>query len=79
MYHYGGNNPVKYTDPTGMWIDNHDGTFTAQEGDTLYGLYGEAWQKQSNFTREPATLQVGETVGQKICEWKKTFQILVLI
>ena len=62
---------MRYVDPTGMWIDNHDGTFTAQEGDTLYGLYGETWQEQSNFTRDPATLQVGETVGQKLCEWKK--------
>ena len=71
MYHYAGNNPVKYTDPTGRWIDNEDGTFTAEEGDTLYGLYGDDWQSKSGFTRDPSTLQVGETVG-KLNNWTVT-------
>ena len=48
-----------------MWIDNEDGTYTAEEGDTLYGLYGDDWQKYSNFNRDPCTLQIGETVGNK--------------
>ena len=48
-----------------MWIDNEDGTFTAEEGDTLYGLYGDDWQSKSGFTRDPTSLQVGETVGNK--------------
>ncbi|MGN0350227.1 MAG: RHS repeat-associated core domain-containing protein, partial [Roseburia sp.] len=65
LYHYANNTPLKYTDPTGMWVDNEDGTFTAEEGDTLYGLYGEDWQSKSGFTRDPRTLQVGETVGIK--------------
>ena len=48
-----------------MWIDNEDGTYTAEEGDTLYGLYGDDWQSKSGFTRDPTSLQVGETVGTK--------------
>ena len=48
-----------------MWIDNEDGTFTAQEGDTLYNLYGDDWKVKSGFDRDPSTLQVGETVGKK--------------
>jgi len=31
----------------GMWIDNNDGTFTAEKGDTLWGLKektGTDWQ-----------------------------------
>ncbi len=51
-----------------MWIDNEDGTFTAEEDDTLFGLYGDDWQSKSGFTRDPRTLQVGESVG-KLNEW----------
>ena len=65
LYHYAGNNPVKYVDPDGCWTDNGDGTYTAESGDTLYGLYGEDWQQKSGFNRDPKTLQVGETVGKK--------------
>ena len=57
-----------------MWIDNEDGTFTAVAGDTLYDLYGEDWQSKSGFTRDPRTLQIGETVGYKnICDNSKDF------
>ncbi|WP_318664274.1 polymorphic toxin type 44 domain-containing protein [Treponema sp.] len=52
-------------DPDGAWIDNGDGTYTAEEGDTLYKLYGEDWCKYSNFNRDPRTLKVGEIVGRK--------------
>ena len=65
LYAYGANNSVRYIDPTGQWIDNEDGTFTAEAGDTLYDLFGENWQEKSGFTRDPRTLQVGETVGKK--------------
>jgi hypothetical protein len=58
-------NPIKYTDPDGMWTDNEDGTFTAEQGDTLWDLYGTDWQEKSSFNRDPKTLQVGETVGKK--------------
>ena len=51
---------MRYTDPTGMWIDNEDGTYTAEDG-----LYGDDWQSKSGFTRDPTSLQVGETVGTK--------------
>lgn len=68
LYHYAGNNPVKYVDPTGMWVDNEDGTFTAEQGDTLWDLYGADWQEKSGYTGNPSELQIGETVG-KLNEW----------
>ena len=59
------NNPLVFTDNNGLWIKNSDGTYTAQKGDTLWGLYGSSWKEQSGFTRDPSTLQIGETVGYK--------------
>ena len=65
VYHYAGNNPVKYVDPMGRWINNGDGTYTAEKGDTLYGLYGDDWKEKSGFDRDPRTLQPGEIVGKR--------------
>ena len=70
LYHYAGNNPVKYTDPTGMslddWQDNGDGTWTVKsEGAKLWDVWGADRQEKSGFDRDPRTLQVGETVGKK--------------
>ncbi len=65
LYHYGGNNPVVFKDPTGMWIDNEDGTFTAQEKDTLWGLQQETginWEK-FDYQGKPEALQIGQTVN----------------
>ena len=62
-YGYAGCNPMVYVDRIGLWIHNSDGTYTAQQGDTLWGLYGPSWQKKSGFSRDPSSLQIGETVG----------------
>ena len=71
LYHYCSNNPVRYVDPTGQWIDNHDGTFTAEEGDTLWAKYGKGWYERFCYTGKPEDLQVGEIVGIQLCDWKK--------
>lgn len=70
---YVNNDPVNYIDPFGLsasdgsskWTNNGDGTYTAKAGATLSGLYGNDWQEKPGFTRDPTTLQIGETVGQK--------------
>ncbi|MDC7239067.1 MAG: hypothetical protein PQJ50_01775 [Spirochaetales bacterium] len=51
-----------------MWIDNGDGTKTAEDGDTLYEGFGENWQEDSGWdsNRDPKSLQVGEVVGVPI-------------
>ena len=48
-----------------MWVDNEDGTYTAEAGDTLWGFYGSDWESKSGYTGDPTKLQVGETVGKK--------------
>ena len=76
VYHYAGNNPVKYVDPTGRWINNGDETYTAEKGDTLYGLYGDDWKEKSGFDRDPRTLQPGEIVGKRIIPETENSKIL---
>jgi hypothetical protein len=47
-----------------MWIDNGDGTYTAEKGDTLWGLYGKDWREKSGYEGDPTKLQIGEVVGK---------------
>ena len=56
---------MRYSDPNGCWVDNEDGTFTAEEGDTLWDLYVSDWQEKSGFAGDPHQLQPGQTVGYK--------------
>jgi len=55
----------------GMWIDNADGTSTAQQDDTLWGKYGADWQEKSGYTGDPTKLQPGDVVG-KADNWSKS-------
>lgn len=67
-YLYGALNPLKFTDPNGMWIDEGDGTFRAEKGDTLYKLQeqtGLSWQ-ETNFKGNPRHLQIGQRVSYKV-------------
>ena len=68
VYHYGGNNPIKYVDPTGMWSDNGDGTYTAEKGDTLFELYGDDWKEKSGYEGDPTKMPIGTIVGNKFEE-----------
>jgi RHS repeat-associated protein len=76
VYHYAGNNPVNYVDPNGMWLDNGDGTFVAEKGDTLWDLYGADWKEKSGYEGDPTKLQIGETVGLKINQAMQQFRTL---
>ena len=49
LYHYAGNNPIRYNDPTGQskddWQYNGDGTWTVKsEGAKLWDIYGADWR-----------------------------------
>jgi len=65
------NDPVNYIDPDGrsaIWIPNPDGSFTAEKGDTIWGLenqQGVAHGTISNLNPDlvPENLQVGQTVN----------------
>ncbi|MCL2293764.1 MAG: hypothetical protein FWC36_02710 [Spirochaetes bacterium] len=49
---YGIHGNISFTetiDPNGMWIDNNDGTFTAEKGDTLWGLFGKDWRESQDL------------------------------
>jgi hypothetical protein len=48
-----------------MWINNEDGTFTAEKDDTLWGLQqetGRDW-KTSGYMGDPKKLQIGQKVS----------------
>ena len=54
-----------------QWINNGDGTYTAQKGATLWGLYGKNWKSKSGYTGNPENLQPGDIVGMKLCDIKQ--------
>ena len=72
MYHYAGNNPVRYTDPTGLdiddWQNNGDGTWTViSEGATLWDVWGVDAYNITGLTEEQAkSIHIGDTFGNKI-------------
>jgi hypothetical protein len=56
--------PIIINNNVNYWVDNGDGTFTAQAGATLWGLYGSEWQRRSGYIGDPARLQAGTIVGR---------------
>ncbi|MCF0125424.1 MAG: hypothetical protein HUJ68_06675 [Clostridia bacterium] len=74
LYHYAGNNPVKYTDPTGMsiddWQDNGDGTWTVKsEGAKLWDVWGADSYDATGLTEDEAkNIHIGDTFGKKNTE-----------
>jgi len=71
LYHYANNNPLKYTDPTGMsiddWQDNGDGTWTVKsKGAKLWDVWGADSYEATGLTEEEArNIHVGDTFGKK--------------
>jgi len=62
---YCGNNPLTFTDPTGLWIENTDGSWTAEKNDTLSGWSkktGLKWE-ETNFSGDPKKLKVGQKIS----------------
>ena len=56
---------MRYTDPTGMWIDNGDGSFIAEKGDTLWGLQQETG-KDHLGELDTMMKELDETVANKL-------------
>ena len=62
VYHYGGNNPIKYTDPNGNYLevsDNENGTYTI--------LSGEANTDKNIYIKKDG-IRTGDVLGKMLTE-----------
>ena len=69
-YNFVYNSPLKFIDPTGMgpeWIDNGDGTYTAEVGDSAASLYNQHL-KDKGYTFEEVDAMVQEQHGENYTE-----------
>ncbi|WP_024468068.1 RHS repeat-associated core domain-containing protein, partial [Treponema pedis] len=63
VYHYGGNNPIKYVDPNGMFLEVND------NGDGTYTVYGGEVNSDKNIYIMKDGKRSGDVIGQMLTEY----------